>query len=131
MKIDMYVALAVVLLSIGVLLGRRKDAIVALFARLVESGVVQLLRRKRLDVPNLKKGDPVLVLWEDICGTGGWCPVKAAPKPMLVSQLGYFLYIDKKALTICQGFPDDDPEMSMAPTAIPVGAVRSIKKVRL
>lgn len=83
----------------------------------------------------LKYGTPVHVTWTDAMGDAGWGNVSELPKSTIViQQVGYVLKIDKRALHLAQALPDccdGSCGTFLGASAIPIGCIKRIKKVKL
>lgn len=77
----------------------------------------------------LKKGDMVLVEWDDIVNRSSWTALKkvAEMQPAKCKDVGFFLEDDGKVIRILHSISDDDHG---GPAIIPKGCVTRIKKLR-
>jgi hypothetical protein len=89
------------------------------------------LKKSKKKVDKIQPGDAVLVVWSDVTGSGAWSSLHEEPiQPVTVRQVGFFLQKDKHTLHIAQGLPLEDCQV-LGLTALPVGCILSLKKIKL
>jgi len=81
-------------------------------------------------------GKLILVTWRDTSGSAAWHSLhESLPEPPIIRQAGFFIASNKDTLYMCQGLPTDGVELApdcqiLAPTAIPLGCIVSIKEIK-
>jgi len=76
----------------------------------------------------LKFGDPVEILWVDACSTAGWH--EPYEDGVVIKTVGIFVQQNKKGLCYAKGVDETDKETVMAPSFIPKGFLRKVRRLR-